>query len=316
MSITKKFGLIATFIVFMYAGGIATQSSITMYQGFGAFMVMVALASLFIFLKLIRTSFNALTGFIFFGSIMLYIVFCLGLFKNGNNVGNQPMPNTETATESENVQQSNSEDTSAGVVETEEEEREEEEGFFFKLFSSKKKNSELGFNPEDYPAVEGYAEAVTGAMLGIEGLHVKLFGVEAPYMQQTCTSKFGQSYNCGQVSRNWLQDWLQGKIVRCHIISPEKKGRATGVCFSQGYDVGAVIVNAGWAVAYTKNTDIYVPYEQQAGTKKRGLWAGTFYKPWDWKKLQSRESKVTIETVGDSVGKSVEKSVNSILGAF
>ena len=91
-------------------------------------------------------------------------------------------------------------------------------------------------------------------MLKINGLHVKLLGLEAPYMQQTCADKFGQGYRCGQKSRDWLQNWLQGKMIKCHIISPENNGRATGVCFSQGYDVGAVIVNAGWAVAYTKNT--------------------------------------------------------------
>ena len=309
MSVMKKFLLGFTFVLLMYFGGLGTQSDNTAMQGAGAVSVLVALVLLFALFKVIKTNMGAISSFFVFGSITLFIVYCLGWFKN-------IQPDLQNQRSVENIEIA---ETDAYDAQTDNEpQKANEGGFFAKIFGGNSaEDSGSSFNPENYPAVEGYASAITGAMLKINGLHVKLLGLEAPYMQQTCADKFGQGYRCGQKSKDWLQNWLQGKMIKCHIISPENNGRATGVCFSQGYDVGAVIVNAGWAVAYTKNTDIYVPYEQQAGMKKRGLWAGTFYKPWDWKKLQNRKSKVTIETNSDnSVSDSIGSSFDSILGAF
>ena len=71
-----------------------------------------------------------------------------------------------------------------------------------------------------------------------------------------------------------------------------------------GSPVQAVVVNAGWAVAYTNTTDIYLPYERQAEAARRGLWCGTFYRPWDWRTLRNRRFKVKINhpkpTITDS----------------
>ena len=288
MSVMKKFGMCVLFVVMMYFGGLATQSANTAMQGVGAVSVLIAFGLLFALFKIIKTDMGAFSSFLVFGSITLFIVYSLGWLKNINTgqtdaVQVQNIASAEPLAQADNGENAN----------------ENDEGFFAQIFGKGNSNNDaengMGFNPEDYPATEGYAGAVTGAMLQINGLHIKLLGLEAPYMHQTCADKFGQGYACGQKSRDWLQNWLQNKIVKCHIISPQKNGRATGVCFSEGYDVGAVVVNAGWAVAYTKNTDIYVPYEHQAGTNKRGLWAGTFYKPWDWKKLQSRKSNIRIE---------------------
>ena len=309
MSVMKKFGLAMMFILLMYFGGLGTQSDNTAFQGIGAVCVLVSLVLLFALFKVIKTNFGAFSSFIVFGGITLFILYSLGWLKNINSNFNKENPAQAEAQSEEGAEQT---DTSSQYVS-----QEEGLGLFAKLFSDKGQEQSSGFNPEDYPAVEGYADAITGAMLSINGLHIKLLGVEAPYLQQTCANKFGQAYTCGQTAKNWLQNWLQNKLVKCHIISPEDNGRATGVCFAQGYDIGAVVVNAGWAVAYTKNTDIYVPYEQQAGTKKRGLWAGTFYKPWDWKKLQSRKSNIKVETIGDSsVSSAIEGSFDEIMGMF
>ena len=67
-----------------------------------------------------------------------------------------------------------------------------------------------------------------------------------------------------------------------------------GTCALGAYDIGAAIVNAGWAVAYPKHTDIYMPYQTQAGQNKRGLWQGDFYMPWDWRKIQAQKPKIKI----------------------
>ena len=155
----------------------------------------------------------------------------------------------------------------------------------------------MDINPFDYPYVKGYARVVTASTLRINGLNIKMYGVDAPDITQTCANHYGQGYYCGREARNWLQDWIENKEVTCHILGKVENNWATGACFvdNNKYDVGAVVVNAGWAVAYTKNTNIYVGYENQARNNNRGLWAGTFYKPWDWRKIQNRKVEVKVK---------------------
>ena len=77
-------------------------------------------------------------------------------------------------------------------------------------------------------------------------------------------------------------------------MQEDQNGNMVGVCSLGAYDIGAALVNAGWAVAYTKHTDIYMPYQQQAQNNARGLWQGEFYMPWDWRKIQQRKPKIKI----------------------
>lgn len=151
-------------------------------------------------------------------------------------------------------------------------------------------------NPLNYPEMYGHPQVLSGSILVLNGIKIRLFGIEAPEPGQTCENKYGNSYLCGKESIIWMRNWLNQKDVSCRILSKVQNGRTIGTCFSDDgkYDVAAAIVNAGWAVAYTEHTQIYVPYEQDAAMARRGLWAGQFYKPWDWRKIQSRKAKITV----------------------
>ena len=46
----------------------------------------------------------------------------------------------------------------------------------------------------------------------------------------------------------------------------------------------ARLVYEGMALAYRKYSKRYVPEEDKASAAKRGLWAGEFVAPWDWRK--------------------------------
>ena len=161
--------------------------------------------------------------------------------------------------------------------------------------SVQKKNTEQRpFNPNDYPLIYTSARVLTGDMLEIHGKYFKLFGIAAPEISQTCANARGQSYNCGREAAIWLKGWIQDGELECHIIQQDTRGNMVGTCSYGPYDLGAALVNAGWAVAYTKYTTAYVPYELQAQQAKRGLWQGQFYKPWDWKKIQDRKNDVKV----------------------
>ena len=150
------------------------------------------------------------------------------------------------------------------------------------------------FNPNDYPVVYGSVKVVNGDTLIMYGKYFKLFGIDAPESNQTCANRSGRSYNCGRESAMWLKNWIGENELECHVIRQNTKGDMEGTCSYGPYDLGAALVNAGWAVANVHVTDIYYPYELQAKDNRRGLWQGQFYMPWDWRKMQNRKAKIKV----------------------
>ena len=162
------------------------------------------------------------------------------------------------------------------------------------ISSPKQAEAQRPFNPNDFPVIYAYARVINGDTLEIMGRYFRLFGIAAPEISQTCADWQGRAYNCGRQAASWLKSWIEDGELECHIIQQDTKGNMVGTCSYGPYDLGAAIVNAGWAVAYTKYTDAYLPYEYQAQKNRRGLWQGSFYKPWDWRKIKQREQNVKV----------------------
>jgi endonuclease YncB( thermonuclease family) len=113
---------------------------------------------------------------------------------------------------------------------------------------------------------------------------VRLQGIDAPEMDQTCRVA-DHPYPCGEHARTALDGLIRdGGGVTCEVGEFDSYGRFLGVCRdARGRDLNAAMVEAGWALAYRHYTDAYVPQEERARKAGRGLWAGTFTAPWDWR---------------------------------
>lgn len=153
-------------------------------------------------------------------------------------------------------------------------------------------------NPLDYPEMQGHPQVVSASILVLDGVRIKLFGIDAPDPTQTCENKYGNSYHCGKEAIIWMRDRLNKRNVSCRILSRVENNRTTGICFLRrgNIDLAEAVVSAGWAVAYTEHTQHYVTYERQAAQARRGLWSGRFYRPWDWRQLQNRKVEINVET--------------------
>ena len=173
-----------------------------------------------------------------------------------------------------------------------------QEGNMFQQLMSSLGGGQAGgsqeMNPAALPTFNSAARVINGDTLQIQGRYFKLYGIDAPEANQTCADKSGRSYNCGRQAALWLKGWIGDNILECRIMQQDSKGNMVGTCSLGEYDLGAALVNAGWAFAYTKYTDIYVPYEQQAQANGNGLWQGKFYKPWDWRALQAQKPKIKV----------------------
>ena len=91
----------------------------------------------------------------------------------------------------------------------------------------------------------------------------------------------GQQIACGTMSLAALKALIAGVKVRCEVVERDRHGRLVAKVFSpNGVDIGRRLVSAGWRPAVL---DDYVAAENEARKAKRGMWRGTFVKPWKWR---------------------------------
>lgn len=126
--------------------------------------------------------------------------------------------------------------------------------------------------------IYGTAVAGDGDSFRIGEIRYRLFGVDAPEFDQTC-SRDGQQWACGRVASEQLSKLITGREVRCVAISTDTYGRVVAKCSVGGTDINRSMVASGLAVAFRRYSTDYVSAEDAARSARRGLWAGTFQMP-------------------------------------
>ena len=138
--------------------------------------------------------------------------------------------------------------------------------------------------------VSGTAVVVDGDTLSIAGIKVRLNGIDTPEKDQTCKAN-GLTYSCGYDATEAVRNWTYTKEVRCVGDQTDRYGRLIADCFVSGYNLNARIVYEGLGLAYRKYSKKYVSEEDQARESRRGMWAGEFVAPWDWRKGKRLEEQ-------------------------
>ncbi|WP_295820049.1 thermonuclease family protein [uncultured Deinococcus sp.] len=128
----------------------------------------------------------------------------------------------------------------------------------------------------------GAATVIDGDTLDIAGTRVRLYGIDAPESAQTCR-RAGRTYACGQEAVTALRGLLGGQAVTCQRRDTDRYGRTVAVCRVGGTDVNAWMVSRGHALAYREYGTDYVPQENEARKAKRGMHAGTYVNPADYR---------------------------------
>jgi len=131
--------------------------------------------------------------------------------------------------------------------------------------------------------VVGLARIVDGDTLEITGTKIRMHGIDAPESKQSCLAN-GKTYRCGQKATVTLSELIGSSDVRCEGKDQDRYGRVIAVCFVGQTNLKASLVSQGWALAYRRYSTDFVGEEVEAESNKRGLWAGSFIAPWDWRK--------------------------------
>ncbi len=129
-------------------------------------------------------------------------------------------------------------------------------------------------------ALEGRAQVTDGDTIRIGETRIRLKGVDAPEMAQRCT-RSGRSYACGETARRALIELVSNETVRCRASGRDRYKRVLARCTVDGRDIGAQMVEAGWAVSYGRDYDAE---ETRAQRRSAGLWEGDFERPQAWRR--------------------------------
>ena len=133
------------------------------------------------------------------------------------------------------------------------------------------------------PNLTGPAWVIDGDSINVGTTEVRLHGVDAPEGVQSCFTDAGQPWPCGELASRALRGLIQGRNVACDERDVDTYGRIVAVCRRGGTDVNGWLVANGWALAYRRYSDAYVDEESVAEAEGRGIWAGEFEAPWDWR---------------------------------
>jgi endonuclease YncB( thermonuclease family) len=123
---------------------------------------------------------------------------------------------------------------------------------------------------------------IDGDTIDVSGMRVRLEGIDAPESGQACTDARGQSWPCGMKATQELRAYLGNRELSCAPEGYDRYRRVLAICSLAGSDVNAWMVRQGWALAYGY-AGTYQSQQDEARAAKRGIWAGTFTAPQQWR---------------------------------
>jgi endonuclease YncB( thermonuclease family) len=143
--------------------------------------------------------------------------------------------------------------------------------------------SSLLSSSEPATPLEGRAVAISGGSLRIGHTVVRLAGIEAPEIQQTCLKDSGKRWHCGTAARDALSRLVRRRSVTCDV--PASTGAATveGSCTVRGIDLASELVRQGHVFATVGLFSRYSGLEGEARAAKLGVWQGDADRPADYR---------------------------------
>lgn len=135
----------------------------------------------------------------------------------------------------------------------------------------------------------GRVSIIDGDSIEMHGRNLRLHGVDAPESAQNC-ERDGLAWRCGQQAAFALADFIGEGVVSCDQLDTDFYKRPVVRCFLGQRDINAWLVSEGWAVAFRRYSLDYIAQEDAARLAKRGIWAGNFEYPEDYRRSRRKKT--------------------------
>ena len=144
------------------------------------------------------------------------------------------------------------------------------------------------FTSQAHADTIGPARVIDGDTIEIAGERIRLHGIDAPEMKQTCRTSKGKDQLCGELAKQALEKLVQGQDVVCKGDKRDRYKRLIAICYVGPININEQMVADGWALAYRKYSMDYVRAETVAKARREGIWKTEFAPPWEWRRTHRR----------------------------
>jgi endonuclease YncB( thermonuclease family) len=120
---------------------------------------------------------------------------------------------------------------------------------------------------------------VDGDTIRLNGTTYRIWGIDAAETKQRCVD----GWEAGREATKAMLELVRGHKVACEAKDKDRYGRTVALCRAGGQDVGAAMVSAGMAWAFTRYSSDYISQERAAIGARLGVHAHDCEKPWDWR---------------------------------
>ncbi|MCB1511324.1 MAG: thermonuclease family protein [Hyphomicrobiaceae bacterium] len=131
--------------------------------------------------------------------------------------------------------------------------------------------------------VVGHARVVDGDTLEIDGVRVRLEGIDAPEIGQSCPGRWFGRWSAGRDAAAEMRQMIAGAAVSCRSTGADAYGRMLGQCSANGLDLNREMVRRGFAWAFVKYSTRFVADENFARTARAGIWRSTCAPAWEYR---------------------------------
>ena len=150
---------------------------------------------------------------------------------------------------------------------------------------TEKKSSETSSskNKPDYEQKKwkGIPKIIDGDTVWFGKDKLRIQGMDAPESAQSCF-KEGKEYYCGEESTKFMAKLFDDSETVCIADEKDKYGRWLATCHNKNNgNLAETMVKEGMAVSYY---GFYIESEEKAKISKKGMWAGRFQRPSQWRR--------------------------------
>jgi endonuclease YncB( thermonuclease family) len=126
--------------------------------------------------------------------------------------------------------------------------------------------------PRAYTAeITSFAIVKEDGTLRLRGRTIRLYGIHIPATERTCQT-FTRPVNCGARAALALEFKIGGNFVNCDPKWHNDDRSITAVCYAEDEDLGAYLIERGWALALPDAPFEYVALEKIARSRGIGVW--------------------------------------------